>query len=188
MAPQWHQTQSHPGPHHQQTRLWQRTLHWHYESTHTKTPDHPECQRQTHPQQPRSAHIAPHLTELHWLTIQQRCPFKLLTHAYKALHKAWPAYLIYPLNFHPATVLSHTLPCSDTLHPQKQISKTLRLLHRRQIMEWPSTSHQDLPTPTQVQQETKDLAVQLGARSAYSSTPAPGYPLGDRRTLQIHLT
>lgn len=34
-----------------------------------------------------------YLKDLHWLPVQKRCHFKLLTHAYKAPHDQGPAYL-----------------------------------------------------------------------------------------------
>ncbi|KAJ1167686.1 hypothetical protein NDU88_008075 [Pleurodeles waltl] len=49
---------------------------------------------------PRRCHISHHLKDLHWLPVDKRITFKLLTHAHKALHDAGPAYLNNRLNFY----------------------------------------------------------------------------------------
>ncbi|KAJ1189474.1 hypothetical protein NDU88_006219 [Pleurodeles waltl] len=52
---------------------------------------------------PRRCHISPHLKELHWLPVDKRITFKLLTHAHKALHNTGPSYLNTRLNFYTPT-------------------------------------------------------------------------------------
>ncbi|KAJ1166727.1 hypothetical protein NDU88_007124 [Pleurodeles waltl] len=52
---------------------------------------------------PRRSHISPHLKELHWLPVDKRITFKLLTHAHKALHNTGPSYLNTRLNFYTPT-------------------------------------------------------------------------------------
>ncbi|KAJ1186170.1 hypothetical protein NDU88_002953 [Pleurodeles waltl] len=49
---------------------------------------------------PRRCHISHHLRDLHWLPVDRRITFKLLTHAHKALHDTGPAYLNTRLNFY----------------------------------------------------------------------------------------
>lgn len=49
---------------------------------------------------PRHNHITQHLCDIHWLPIKRRITFKLLTHAYKALHNTGPQYLNNRLSFH----------------------------------------------------------------------------------------
>ena len=41
----------------------------------------------------RYCHITPILKELHWLPVQNRIQYKILTHAYKALHEQSPVYI-----------------------------------------------------------------------------------------------
>ena len=41
----------------------------------------------------RYCHIAPILKELHWLPVQYRVQYKILTHTYKALHDQAPVYI-----------------------------------------------------------------------------------------------
>ena len=41
----------------------------------------------------RYNHITPVLKELHWLPVQHRVVYKILTHTYKALHGESPAYI-----------------------------------------------------------------------------------------------
>ena len=41
----------------------------------------------------RYCHIAPILKELHWLPVQHRVQYKILTHTYKALHEQSPVYI-----------------------------------------------------------------------------------------------
>ena len=49
---------------------------------------------------PRHSHIHAHMRDLHWLPVNKRITFKLLTHAYKALHNIRPAYLNHRLSFY----------------------------------------------------------------------------------------
>ena len=42
---------------------------------------------------PRYCHITPILKELHWLPVQYRIKYKILTHTYKALHEQSPVYI-----------------------------------------------------------------------------------------------
>ena len=46
----------------------------------------------------RFSHITPILKELHWLPIQYRVQYKILTHTYKALHGQSPGYIKKLLN------------------------------------------------------------------------------------------
>ena len=41
----------------------------------------------------RYCHITPILKELHWLPVQYRTQYKILTHTYKALHEQSPVYI-----------------------------------------------------------------------------------------------
>ena len=41
----------------------------------------------------RYCHIIPILKELHWLPVQYRIQYKILTHTYKALHGQFPVYI-----------------------------------------------------------------------------------------------
>ncbi|KAJ1134553.1 hypothetical protein NDU88_001004 [Pleurodeles waltl] len=59
---------------------------------------------------PCHSHITPHLRDLHWLPVNKRITFKLLTHAHKALHNTGPAYLNRQLTFY---TLSHQLRSAD---------------------------------------------------------------------------
>ncbi|KAJ1115342.1 hypothetical protein NDU88_003566 [Pleurodeles waltl] len=52
---------------------------------------------------PRRNHITPHLRDFHWLPVDKRITFKLLTHAHKALHNTGPAYLNNRLSFYTPT-------------------------------------------------------------------------------------
>ncbi|KAJ1194411.1 hypothetical protein NDU88_003700 [Pleurodeles waltl] len=49
---------------------------------------------------PRRSHISAHLRDLHWLPVNKRITFKLLTLAHKALHNTGPAYLNNRLTFY----------------------------------------------------------------------------------------
>lgn len=49
---------------------------------------------------PKHCHISQHLRTLHWLPVEARITFKMLTHAHKALHGTGPAYLNSRLKFH----------------------------------------------------------------------------------------
>ena len=73
---------------------------------------------------PKWTHITPHLKKLHWLPIQKRCQFKLLTHAYKALHNEGPAYINKCMAFQQPTKHTSTiclpLPRRHPLDPPKQ--------------------------------------------------------------------
>ncbi|XP_078533484.1 uncharacterized protein LOC144819505 [Lissotriton helveticus] len=63
---------------------------------------------------PRNSHISGHLRHLHWLPVNKRITFRLLTHAHKALHDQGPSYLNNRINFYaPKRHLrstSHALP------------------------------------------------------------------------------
>ncbi|KAJ1170019.1 hypothetical protein NDU88_001900 [Pleurodeles waltl] len=52
---------------------------------------------------PRHSHISAHLKHLHWLPINKRITFRLLTHAHKALHDMGPEYLNSCLSFYTHT-------------------------------------------------------------------------------------
>jgi hypothetical protein len=52
---------------------------------------------------PRRDHITPGLKELHWLPIQSRINFKILTTTYKALHHLAPDYITDMLTVHQPT-------------------------------------------------------------------------------------
>ena len=43
--------------------------------------------------QPKFSHITPLLIELHWLPVEQRIQFKVLTLTFKGLYKLAPAYI-----------------------------------------------------------------------------------------------
>ncbi|KAJ1217126.1 hypothetical protein NDU88_004721 [Pleurodeles waltl] len=49
---------------------------------------------------PRLSHISSHLRNLHWLPVNKRITFRLLTHAHKSLHNLGPKYLNDRLTFH----------------------------------------------------------------------------------------
>ncbi|KAJ1151790.1 hypothetical protein NDU88_004570 [Pleurodeles waltl] len=55
------------------------------------------------PDIPRHSHIPAHLKHLHWLPINKRITFRLLTHAHKALHDTGPEYLNSRLSFYMPT-------------------------------------------------------------------------------------
>ena len=42
----------------------------------------------------RNCHITPILKELHWLPVQYRVQYKILSQTYKALHDKFPVYII----------------------------------------------------------------------------------------------
>ncbi|KAJ1129421.1 hypothetical protein NDU88_007791 [Pleurodeles waltl] len=52
---------------------------------------------------PRHSHISEHLRDLHWLPVNKRITFRLLTHAHKALHDLGPKFLNSRLTFHKPT-------------------------------------------------------------------------------------
>ncbi|KAJ1101580.1 hypothetical protein NDU88_006646 [Pleurodeles waltl] len=52
---------------------------------------------------PRNSHISAHLRHLHWLPVNKRITFRLLTHAHKALHNKGPEYLNRRLSFYTPT-------------------------------------------------------------------------------------
>lgn len=163
----------HPATTHLQlTRQWQRSLCRDLSPSSLKTTVHTERRGQTRPWPPIMTHTTFHLRELHWLPIQRRCQFKLLTHAYKAqqlqtcLHKPLPELS----KTHQAPLLCFPLARPHALHPTKLEQRTL-LLPSTEDVEWTPPTSPDLPISTGVPKVAEDLALRLN----HWTQPAPGY-------------
>ena len=67
---------------------------------------------------PKFCHVTPILKSLHWLKINERIEYKLLSPTYKALNTAQPTYLHSLISVQPLVLLGpHLLsPFLDHLH------------------------------------------------------------------------
>lgn len=118
---------------------------------------------------PKRTHNTPHLKKLHWLLIQKRCQFKLLTHAYKAMHNEGPAYINKRMTFHQPTrhLRSASLFHADILRIRRSNSGGLSFSHLV------AKTWNDLPlhfrTAPAIQERTQDLAVRMNRSPRRSS-------------------
>ncbi|KAJ1107367.1 hypothetical protein NDU88_004758 [Pleurodeles waltl] len=98
----------------------------------------------------RQCHISHHLKDLHWLPVDRRITFKLLTHAHKALHNAGPAYLNNRLNFYVPSRQLRSANLSLAIVPRFQRKTS----GGRSFSYLAAKTWNSLPTP---QRQTQDL-------------------------------